>query len=82
MAKINLTNGNTQWVIVVIFVLVLAFNTGITYNHVHGLSVVVGELKTEVADLKTSVDILKTLVYRLVPDVKELERDKYGKENE
>jgi len=50
MAKRNL-NGYASWSIVLLAVLALAFNTGVTYNHIQELSVKVDKLSEDVGKL-------------------------------
>ena len=51
-------NGTAKWIIVGIAVLGLAFNTGVTYNHIHTLSKNVAELKVSYEKLDEKFDKL------------------------
>ena len=49
-------NGMAKWLIVGIAVLGLAFNTGVTYNHIHTLAKNVAELKISYEKLDEKFD--------------------------
>ena len=55
MAKIKL-NGTARWIIVALAVLAIAFNTGVTYNHIHNLSKQVVKLTEAVKEMDKSID--------------------------
>jgi len=66
-------NGFAPWCIVLLAVLALAFNTGITYNHIGELTIKVGILVEDVADMKTEIGKIKIIVSGFAEDVKKLD---------
>ena len=54
----NKLNGTAKWIIVTIAVLTIGFNTGITYNHVHGLTQKIEKLVLVVDKLDEKIDAI------------------------
>lgn len=55
-------NGMAQWVIVGLALLVVAFNSGITFNHIHELAVTVEKVARNVKELSEEISVIKTNV--------------------
>ncbi len=58
MAKKLKLNGTARWVIVALAVLAIAFNTGVTYNHIYHLSKQVGKLTESIEKLDGKIDTI------------------------
>ena len=58
MAKLKL-NGTARWIIVALAVLAIAFNTGVTYNHIYHLSEQVRKLTVAIETMDESIDEIK-----------------------
>lgn len=56
MAK---SNGTAKWTLVALAILTIAFNTGVTYNHLHNLSKEVDNLTQKIDKLDEKVDTLQ-----------------------
>ncbi len=56
MARKLKLNGTARWIIVALAVLAIAFNTGVTYNHIYHLSKQVGKLTEAVEEMDKSID--------------------------
>ncbi len=59
MSKKLKLNGTARWIIVALAVLAIAFNTGVTYNHIYHLSEQVKKLTTAIEKMDTSIDEIK-----------------------
>lgn len=55
MAKVRL-NGTARWIIVALAILTLAFNSGVTYNHIHNLTKAVDKLTTAFEKMDENID--------------------------
>ena len=52
-------NGYVKWIIIMIAVLTIAFNSGVTYNHIHELSQKVEKLTTTMEKMVVSINDIK-----------------------
>jgi len=52
-------NGSAQWFIVVLALLAIAFNTGVTYKHIQNMTVIVHDLAETVEGLKDDIGVVK-----------------------
>ena len=52
-------NGVARWVIVSLGLLTIAFNTGVTYNHIHNLSKGMEKLTETVEKLDDAIDEIR-----------------------
>ena len=51
-------NGTTKWIIVALALLTVAFNSGVTYNHVKHLSKAVEKMEAKVNCMDDKIDKL------------------------
>jgi len=49
-------NGYAKWILVALAILVIAFNSGVTYNHIHNLSTAMKKLTLTVENLDVKID--------------------------
>ena len=56
MVKKLKLNGTARWIIVALAVLALAFNSGVTYNHIYYLSEQVEKLTAAIEKMDESID--------------------------
>lgn len=57
-------NGYVKWAGIILAILVIAFNSGVTYNHIHNLTKAVEKLSVKVEKLDTSIDNLNLILAR------------------
>jgi len=55
-------NGSAQWFIVVLALLAIAFNTGVTYKHIQNMTVIVHDLVETVDKLADDIGVVKSEV--------------------
>jgi len=57
-------NGYAKWIGIILAVLVIAFNSGVTYNHIHNLTKAVEKLSVKVEDMDENIDHLNLILAR------------------
>ena len=49
-------NGYTKWIGIILAFLIIAFNSGVTYNHIHNLTKAVEKLTEASKEMHDSID--------------------------
>lgn len=57
-------NGYAKWAGIILAILVIAFNSGVTYNHIHNLTKAVEKLSVKVENMDESIDNLNLILAR------------------